>query len=253
MNLKGKTALVTGASGTLGSAIARKLAQGGATLALHYRKRKESVEELAEEIRKAGGKAFTVTGDLFTDGGPSEICRQAQVESGVIDILVNNAGDWTEGPLLDATTVEWDRLLQTDLRGSFLTIRSAAPGMISRGWGRIINISSIASLNYIQGEGVYGVAKAGINMLTKSFAAELGNQGVTVNAVAPGWTVSANVPFPPAPDDYPQCAAIPDRRPGHATEVAAAVAFLASEEATHINGQILCVDGGISSVTPAAR
>lgn len=131
-------------------------------------------------------------------------------------------------------------------------MRTLAPTMVKHGWGRIINISSIASLGYVPGEGLYGIAKAGINMLTKAFAVELAPHGVTVNAVAPGWTLPADRPFP-QPADYPQCHEVPNLRPGHAREVAAFVRFLVSEDAAHITGQVLPIDGGLSATLPKGR
>lgn len=252
MFLKGKNALVTGASGALGGAIARALAKEGAVVGLHYRSNQARAEALAQEIATDGGRVTPVHGDLAAPDGPAAIAAATEKRIGPIHILVNNGGSWVEKPLLETSAVEWDSLLNTDLRGTFLLTRAIAPGMVGQGWGRIVNISSIASLNYIANEGAYGVAKAAINMLTKAFAAELGPHRITVNAIAPGWTV-ATEDYPPRPEEYQQCRQTPDRRPGHALEIAAGILFLASEKAAHVNGQILCFDGGQSVLTPKGR
>ena len=251
MELEGRTALVTGASGGLGPAMAAVLAREGAAVGLHYRTNKEAIEKVAAQLEEY--RTFIVQGNLATHSGPPAICKEVEKTLGPIDILVNNGGGWVEKTLLETTDQEWDELLQADLRGSFLTTRHTAPGMKERGWGRIVNISTVAALNVVPREGAYGVAKAGVNMLTKTFAVELGGFGITVNSIAPAWTLSHDQPYPPRSEDYPQCTNIPDQRPGHAREIAALIRFLVSQEAAHINGQIIGVDGGLSAVLPASR
>ncbi len=251
MDLTGRVALVTGASGGLGPAVAEVLARDGAAVALHYRSNKAAAEAVAERL--APQRTCVVQGELATREGPPAICRRVEAELGPIDILVNNGGGWVEKTLMDTEVEEWDELMQADMRGTFLTIRHAAAGMQERGWGRIVNFSTVASLNVGPMEGAYGVAKARVNMITKTFAVELASCGITVNAVAPAWTLPHDQPYPPKPEDYPQCANIPDRRPGHALEVAALIRFLVTPEAAHINGQIIGVDGGLAAVMASSR
>jgi 3-oxoacyl-[acyl-carrier protein] reductase len=254
MNLESplRTALVTGASSGLGRAIATTLAADGVVVALHYRRNQKAVDDLAETLTTLGHQVYPVQGDLSTTTGVRQVAEAALGSLGHVDILVNNAGDWVDKPLLETTDEEWEQLITVDLRAPYLLTRTLAPPMIERGWGRIINISSIASLGYVPGEGLYGISKAGINMLTKAFGVELAPHGVTVNAVAPGWTLPADQPFP-RPADYPQCHEVPNLRPGHAREVAAFVRFLASDDAAHITGQVLPIDGGISATLPKGR
>lgn len=245
MTISGRNALITGGAGGLGTAMSRALAAAGVNVVLHYRADRARAEALAAELTGQGVAAVAVQGDLATHEGPRTLARAAEASLGPIDILVNNAGGWVEKPVLATTDDEWDHLMELDLRGPYLLIRAVAPGMLDRGWGRIVNISSVASLDYVPGEGLYGIAKAGINMLTKSLGVELGGRGVTVNAIAPAWTIPHDQPFP-VPADYPQCHDVPNGRPGHATEVGALLAFLVSEPATHINAQVLPIDGGLS-------
>ncbi|NIM94092.1 MAG: SDR family oxidoreductase [Anaerolineales bacterium] len=254
MALVDRTALVTGASGQgIGRAVAWKLGEMGAVVGLNYKSDQTGAVSLAEEMQEKGLQSKIVYGDVSTRQGAIRLCHKAENILGPIDILVNNAGYWVEKPLLDTTDDEWDRMINTDLRGAFLTIRTLAPSMIKRRWGRIINISSISGLNSIEGEGVYGVAKAGLNMLTKSFGVDLGKYGITVNAIAPGWTLPLGESYPPEPEDYAQCAAVPNQRPGHAKEVGELAGFLVSEDASHINAQVLCIDGGHSSILLKGR
>jgi 3-oxoacyl-[acyl-carrier protein] reductase len=247
------TALITGASSGIGRAMASALAADGVVVALHYRRNQRAVDDLAEQLAGQGHRAHTLQGDLSTTAGVRQVAEAAQAALGQVDILINNAGDWVDKPLLETTDEEWEQLIDVDLRAPYLLTRILAPSMVERGWGRIVNISSIASLGYVPGEGLYGIAKAGINMLTRSFGVELAPHGVTVNAVAPGWTVSADQPYPPQPADYPQCHEVPNLRPGHAREVAAFVSFLVSDHAAHITGQVLPMDGGLSATLPKGR
>ena len=247
-----KTVLVTGASGAIGSAIALALAEPDWTLALQYRSDLAAVNRLAEAVADAGARAYIVQADLSTRGGASGLGEVVRSDVGPVDILVNNAGDWVEKPLLETTDQEWDRMINTDLRATYELTRCLAPYMVERSWGRIVNISSIASLNYVPGEGLYGIAKAGINMLTKTLGVELARKCVTVNAVAPGWTLPPSEEFP-LPANYPQCEDAPDGRPGHAGEVASLVRYLVSEDAGHITGQIFAIDGGLSVMMVKGR
>jgi NAD(P)-dependent dehydrogenase (short-subunit alcohol dehydrogenase family) len=247
-----RTALITGATSGLGRAMAQSLAASGVAVALHYRHNQTAVNELAAQLAAAGHQGYPLQGDLSTPSGACAVAGHAIAILGQVDILINNAGDWVDKPLLQTSDEEWARLIDVDLRAPYLLIRALAPAMREQGWGRILNISSIASLGYVPGEGLYGVAKAGINMLTKAFAVELAPHGVTVNAVAPAWTLPADQPFP-TPAGYPQCHEVPNLRPGHAREVAALVRFLVSADAAHITGQVLPIDGGLSATLPKGR
>lgn len=247
-----RRALVTGANSGLGQAMATALAEAGATVALHYRRNQEAVDTLAAALRNFGHTVHVIQGDLSTTAGTRQVAAAAVAALEQVDILINNAGDWVDKPLLETSDAEWERLIDVDLRAPYLLTRLLAPGMVERRWGRIINISSIASLGYVPGEGLYGISKAGINAMTHAFGVELAPHGVTVNAVAPGWTLPAAQPFP-NPTDYPQCHDVPNLRPGHASEVAAFVRFLVSDVAGHITGQVLPIDGGLSVTLPKGR
>lgn len=244
--------LVTGAGGGLGQAICRALAAPNTLMALQYRQNRAAVESVAAELQRTGAETTILQAELSTVDGVLSLCQAVEEEMGGVDILVNNAGDWVEKPLLETTDEEWDRLIDTDLRAAYLTIRGLARGMVARGWGRVINMSSVASLGYVSNEGLYGVAKAGINALTKAYGVELAAHGVTVNAIAPAWTLPHDAEMPTSAA-HPESAQVPNGRPGHATEVAALVQFLASDAAAHITAQIIPIDGGISSLLIKGR
>ena len=247
MDLKGPTAVCPAAGGGgMGGATARALARAGAAVALHYRQSAERAEQLADELAQHGARACTVQGDLATRDGPAAVCREAGERLGPIDILINAAGGWVQKPLLEVSVEEFDSLMHSDVRATLLTTQAVAPGMIDRGWGRVVNFSSIASMRYLAGEGAYGTAKAAINLLTKAWAVELAPHGITVNAVAPALTEAADKPLP-RPEDHPETGDIPNGRPGHSNEVAALVAYLCADIAAHITGQIIPIDGGWSA------
>ena len=201
MSLEGRTALVTGASGGLGAAFAETLVAAGAAVGLHYRSNEASVRALAERL--GGQHVCTVQGELHTACGPAAICRQVEEALGPIDILINNGGGWVEKPLLDTSLDEWDELMQADVRGSFLTIQRCAEGMKTRGWGRIVNLSTVAALNVAADEGAYGVAKAAVIMLTKTAAVELAEFGVTVKRHRAGVDAAPRQPLPAAAGRVP--------------------------------------------------
>ncbi|MCB0113202.1 MAG: SDR family NAD(P)-dependent oxidoreductase, partial [Caldilineaceae bacterium] len=181
MELADRRALVTGANSGLGQAMATMLAEAGAAVALHYRSNQQAVDALAASLRGAGHTVHVIQGDLSTAAATRQVADAALAQLGQVDILINNAGDWVDKPLLQTSDAEWDRLIDVDLRAPYLLTRLLAPGMVTRGWGRIVNISSVASLGYVPGEGLYGIAKAGINALTHAAGVELAPHGVTVN------------------------------------------------------------------------
>ena len=243
--LAGRVALVTGASSGLGRHFARVLAKAGAGVALTAR-RGDKLGEVAAEIAAAGGKAAAITCDI-TDGASVETAVSAALARlGRLDILVNNAGTVVSKPMLEHSEAEWDRVVDTNLKGSWLMSRAAAAHWRSVAQpGRIINIASLLALRTIRHVPSYAASKAGLVHLTHSMAMELGPHGITVNSVAPGLTASEGVLASPHADafDFVQMLqAIPRR--GMPADIAPAVAFLASEEGGWVTGQMIVADGG---------
>jgi 3-oxoacyl-[acyl-carrier protein] reductase len=241
LSLNERVAVVTGASGALGSAAARQLAQLGARVVLNYNRNPSPAEALAKEI---GGAAFAA--DVRTADGAQSIIDYATNELGRLDVLVNNAGITRDGLALRMSEQDWDDVLDTNLKGAFLCSKAALRPMLRARWGRIINVSSVAGLVGNPGQANYSAAKAGLIGLTKSLAREVASRNVTVNAVAPGYIPSAI--WEDVSDDAKQAVLqqIPMGRTGTPEEVAAAIAFLASEEASYITGQVLAIDGGMT-------
>jgi NAD(P)-dependent dehydrogenase (short-subunit alcohol dehydrogenase family) len=243
--LAGRRALVTGANGGLGSAIAKGLAAAGASVALHARQ-KESAAEVRDAIVGAGGVADIVTGDVRTGEGATSIVGQAVDLLGGLDILVNNAGIMSTKPFLELTEEEWRRVIDTNLTGYFLVGQAAARVMVDAGTGAIINVSSTRQVQSWPGSLAYASSKGGIAMLTRSMALELAPLGVRVNSIAPGTFVTG------MNRDYlldaefkaRRVATIPAGRYGENDEVAGAVVFLASDEASFVVGASVGIDGG---------
>ncbi|HLY67563.1 MAG TPA: 3-oxoacyl-[acyl-carrier-protein] reductase [Chloroflexota bacterium] len=239
-SLADRVAIVTGASGALGSAAARELAGMGAKVVLNYNRNPTSAEALAGDIE---GRAFAA--DVSTVEGAQALADFALEQFGRLDILVNNAGITRDGLALRMSEEDWDAVLDTNLKGAFLCARAALRPMLRQRWGRIINVSSVAGLIGNPGQANYSAAKAGMIGLTKSLAREVANRNVTVNAIAPGYVPSAIW------DDVSEEAKaailqqIPMRRTGTPAEVAAAIGFLASDRAAYITGQVLAIDGGL--------
>jgi 3-oxoacyl-[acyl-carrier protein] reductase len=235
-SLGGKTALVTGASRGIGRAIALELAKAGASVVVGYRSGAEEAEQVASE---AGGRA------VQADVSEPADARRLVEEAGDLDILVNNAGITRDTLLARMPDDDWRAVIETNLCGCFHTCRAAVRGMMKRRGGSIVNISSIVGLHGNPGQTNYGAAKAGIIGFTKSLARELGNRGVRANVVAPGYVNTRLTDVLPEEARNAMLTNTPLGRLGDPEDVAGAVRFLCSDEASFITGEVLLVDGGL--------
>ncbi|MGC1483884.1 MAG: glucose 1-dehydrogenase [Candidatus Acidiferrum sp.] len=247
-DLSGRVALVTGTSRGLGQYMARALAKAGADLVLTSRDLNR-LGPFEKEIRALGRRAFSVELDVRRHDSIEKMAAAAEGAFGHLDILVNNAGCNVRKPALDVTWDDWNLILETNLRGSFFVSQAAAPGMIARGYGRIINIGSVTAVAGYAGLAPYGASRGGIRQLTMSLADDWGKFGITVNCLAPGWfrTDQNNVLYENKEWVEYLCDRIPLKRPGQPQDLDAAVVFLAAESSRYITGQTLLVDGGIST------
>jgi 3-oxoacyl-[acyl-carrier protein] reductase len=242
--MQNRVAFVTGASRGIGKACALALSEGGARVALAARST-EKLEEVAAEIRSRSREAYVVALDLASDDSIKTAFATTAKEFGRIDILVNNAGITRDGLALRMKKDDWSAVLETNLTGAFRAIQQVLLGMMRERWGRIINISSVVGEAGNAGQANYAAAKAGLIGLTKSIAQEMASRQVTVNAVAPGF-VETDMTSGLSPEIRQKVLeSIPLRRMGTAEDVAAAVRFLASEEAGYITGHVLAVNGGM--------
>jgi 3-oxoacyl-[acyl-carrier protein] reductase len=244
MTLSGRVALVTGASQGIGRACALKLAQSGAAVALAARGQ-EKLQTLAHEVAAAGGKAVVFPLDVGDEEQIKSTFKAVITQLGKIDILVNNAGITRDQLLMRMKRADWDAVLNTNLTSAYLCAQQAIGSMLKRRWGRIINITSIFGQMGQAGQANYAASKAGLIGLTMAVAREVGSRNITCNAVAPGFIETAMTSG--LADDFKQNAVkmIPLGRVGTPEDVANAVAFLASEEASYITGHVLNVNGGM--------
>ena len=247
-DLSGRVALVTGTSRGLGQQMARALARAGADLVLTSRHR-DTLAPFEAEISAMGRRAVSLELDVRGLESIQRMAAAAEEAFGHIDILVNNAGCNVRKPALDVTWDDWNLILDTNLRGSFFVAQAVAPGMIARGYGRIINMGSVTSVAGYAGLGPYGASRGGTRQLTMSLADDWGRYGITVNCIAPGWfrTDQNRVMYEnPEWVEY-LCDRIPVKRPGRPEDLDAAIVFLAAESSRYVTGQTLLVDGGIST------
>ena len=239
-----RTALVTGASRGIGRACALALAETGARVAVAARN-VEQLESLAEEIRAHGREASVVPMDLADAESIKEAIAKTAKDFGPIAILVNNAGITKDGLAMRMKKPDWDLVIATNLTGAFIAIQQVLPGMMRERWGRIINISSLVGEMGNAGQANYAASKAGLIGLTKSIAQEMGSRNITVNSVAPGYVETDMTQGLSEELKQTILNNIPLKRLGRADDVAAAVRFLASEEAGYITGHVLDVNGGL--------
>ncbi|MCY3959778.1 MAG: 3-oxoacyl-[acyl-carrier-protein] reductase [Chloroflexi bacterium] len=244
--LVGARTLVTGASGALGRAFARRLAAEGADLVLHYNSNAQQADALASEIHSNGGSAVVIGADLSTVRGAELIVDQAQEALGGLDVLVNNAGTTRDNLLMRMSDEQWDTVMNTNLRSAFVCSRRAVRGMIRQRSGRIINIASVVGLRGNAGQANYAAAKAGLIGFTRALAQEVGSRGITVNAVAPGFVISPLTDVIPNRLREQALNAIPLGRFADPDDIAGAVAFLASDDGAYVTGHVLTVDGGLA-------
>lgn len=243
--LAGKVALVTGASRGIGKAIACKLAREGAKVIINYNGSKEKAEAVKSEIEAAGGQAEVYQCDVSDYTACETFIQTVIKEEGSLDILVNNAGITKDGLLMKMSEEDFDKVLDINLKGAFNTIRFASRQMLRQKGGRIINMSSVVGVSGNAGQANYAASKAGVIGLTKAAARELASRGITVNAIAPGFIETDMTDVLSDKVKEASEAQIPLGHFGKPEDVAAAAAFLASEEARYITGQVLHVDGGM--------
>lgn len=244
MSLNGKTALVTGASRGIGRAIALRLAEDGANVAVIYAGSADKAEAVVNEITALGVNAKAYQCNVADSAAVNETVKAVTNDLGKIDILVNNAGITRDGLMLRMKDEDFDAVLDTNLKGAFNMIRACYSGFIRKKSGRIINISSVSGIMGNAGQANYSASKAGVIGLTKSVARELASRGITCNAVAPGFIqtdMTENLG-----DNNPLLNSIPLGRMGKPEDIAAAVAFLASDSAAYITGEVLKIDGGLA-------
>jgi 3-oxoacyl-[acyl-carrier protein] reductase len=245
IDLSGKTALITGGSRGIGRAIALRLAAQGADVAFSYKGNQDAASATAGEIEGGGRRALAIQGDVREPDSAEAVVKAALEAFGRVDILVNNAGITRDDLIMRMTPEAWRDVLETNLFGAFWTTKAVTRPMLKAKGGRIINITSVSGQAGQMGQANYSAAKAGLIGLTKATARELASRGITVNAVAPGFVLTELTED--LPDDLK--AQLIERTPlgrfGTTEEIAAAVAFLASDEASYITGQVLAVDGGL--------
>ena len=244
ISLDGRVAMVTGASQGIGRACAVALAKAGAQVALAARNATK-LAEVAAEIEAAGGRAMPFEMDLASEDSIKAVAKAAIAHYGKIEILVNNGGITRDNLMLRMKLADWNAVLQTNLTGAFLLTQAASSSMLKARWGRIINISSVVGETGQAGQANYAASKAGLIGLTMSLARELASRNITVNAVAPGYI---STPMTEVLNDQQRSAMltqIPLDRAGTPEDVASAVVFLASDQASYITGHVLDVNGGL--------
>lgn len=243
-DLTGKGALVTGASGGIGGAIARALHGAGAKVVLAGTRR-PALEELAHAL---GERAYVAVADLADPAAGDTLVKAAEDAMGQLDVLVNNAGLTRDQLALRMKDEDWQKVIEIDLTAGFRLSRAAMRGMMKRRWGRIVGITSIVGVTGNPGQANYAAAKAGMIGMSKALAAELASRGITVNCVAPGFIATAMTEALTADQHERIAASVPMGRVGTGEEVAACVLFLASEESRYVTGHTLHVNGGMAMI-----
>ena len=245
-----KVALVTGASRGIGRQIALTLAREGAFVIINYNGSEDRAREVEETIRREGGEAVIRRCNVSSFSETEQMAKEIVKEYGHVDILVNNAGITRDGLIMKMSEEDFDQVLETNLKGCFNTIRHLSRQMLKQKSGRIINIASVSGVLGNAGQANYAASKAGVIGLTKTMARELASRGITVNAVAPGFIDTEMTEVLPEQVKTTVTEQIPLKKFGRVEDVAETVAFLASDRAGYITGQVICVDGGMMSHGP---
>ncbi|MCM1084650.1 MAG: 3-oxoacyl-[acyl-carrier-protein] reductase [Clostridium sp.] len=246
MGLENKTAIVTGGSRGIGRAICLALAKAGANVVTCYAHGAEGADETVKLCGELGVQAMAVQADVAVSEDVTRLIDAVKEKFGSIDILVNNAGITRDNLILKMNEADFDQVIDTNLKGAFLCIKGVSKLMLKQRAGRIINISSVVGVRGNAGQVNYSASKAGLIGMTKSVAKELASRGITVNAVAPGFIETDMTAKLPEAVIEETMKSIPMRTIGKGEDVANLVAFLASDEARYITGQIICVDGGMA-------
>lgn len=246
-SLKGKTAIVTGASRGIGRAIAVELAARGCNVVVDYAGNVNAAEETVKLCKEAGADAVSVCADVSDENAVNELITQAQESFGSIDILVNNAGITRDNLMLRMSVEDFDEVISKNLRGAFIMTKYVGKIMLKQRSGRIVNISSIVGLHGNAGQANYSASKAGIIGLTKTTALEYASRGITANVIAPGFIDTDMTSTLPDKVKESMLSRIPAGKFGQAEDIAKAVAFLASDDARYITGQVLGIDGGMGA------
>ena len=243
--MQGRGALVTGGGRGIGRAIAVRLAKGGAKVAISYRANDEAAGETAKLVREAGAECELFKGDVASSEDVAALFKGVTEAFGPVEILVNNAGTTRDNIMLRMKDAEFDDVMQTNLKGTYLCTRAVLRGMVRARWGRIVNISSVVGLLGNAGQANYAASKAGIIGLTKSVAREVANRGITANAVAPGYVETELTGGLSEEIKGRILGQVPVGRFGEPEEIAEVVAFLAGDGAAYVTGQTIAVDGGM--------